>query len=164
MMNDAINRAVERQARQIISIERWLVVFSAAFTIVLFAAAIYFEVTYGVPPYSVAFLLIFFLASLACFRALFLAFGDSFRYRSQRRGTRALFWLASAYMVIASVAAYAIAFALFGLRVPWAGDGRDYLYACYFLLAVAAVFLARSAVFYWRLRAYISQSLGNLNK
>jgi len=164
MMSDAINRAVERQARQIITIERWLVVFSAAFAAVMLAAAVYFELTYGVPPYSVAFALVFFLVSLACFRALFYVFGDGLRYRSQRKGTRAMFWLASAYVVIASVAAYAVAFGLFGLRVPWAGDGRDYLYACYFLLAVAAVFLARSAVFYWRLQNYVSHSLGSLNK
>ena len=163
-MSDAINRAVERQARQIITIERWLVVFSAAFTAVTFAAAIYFERAYGVPPYSAAFAPAFFLVSLACFWTLFHAFGDGFRDRAQRRGARAMFWLASAYVVIASVAAYAVAFGLFGLRVPWAGEGRDYLYACYFLLAVGAIFLARSAAFYWRLRAYVTRSLGHLSK
>jgi O-antigen/teichoic acid export membrane protein len=162
-MSDAINRAVERQARQIIGIERWLVAFSVACAVALLAAALYFEQTYRVPSYSLAFAATFFLASMACFRGLFRVFGDSFRDR-RKRGTRALFMLASLYMVLASVVAYAVAFGLFGLRTPWAGDGREYLYACYFLLSVAVVFLARSATFYWRLRSYITQSLGNLNK
>jgi hypothetical protein len=163
-MSEAINRAVERQARQIIRIERWLVAFSAACAVVLLAAALYFEQTYGVPPYSFAFAVVFSLASLACFLALFKVFGGSFRGRSGKKGARALFMLASAYMVVASVAAYVVAFGLFGLPAPWTGVGREYLYASYFLLSVAAVFLARSAMFYWRLRSYITQSLGNLNK
>ena len=163
-MNDAINRAVERQARRIIRIEQWLVVFSAAFAVVLLAAGIYFEKTYSVRPYSFAFAGLFLFISLACFWGLFEVFGDSFRYRSGKKGARALFTLASLYMVIASVAAYAVAFGLFGLNVPWAGDGREYLYASYFLLSVSAIFLARSLMFYWRLRSYITQSLGNLNK
>jgi|AGTN01.2.fsa_nt_gi hypothetical protein len=163
-MSDAINRAVERQARRIIRIEQWLVAFSAAFTVVLLAAALYFEKTYGVQPYSFAFAAFFLLASLACFGVLFRIFGDSFRHRSGKKGARALFMLASIYMVAASVAAYAVAFGMFGLQMPWVEDGREYLYACYFLLSVAAIFLARSAMFYWRLRTYIMQSLGNLNK
>jgi len=163
-MSDAINRAVERQARQIIRIERWLVIFSAACTVALLAAAFYFERTLGVAPYSLAFAAGFFLLSLACFQGLFQAFGEGFRTRARKRETRALFMLASAYMVVAALAAYAVAFGLFGLRVPWAGDGREYLYACYFLLSVAAVFLARSVLFYRRLRSYITRSLGNLNK
>jgi hypothetical protein len=162
-MSDAINKAVERQARQIIRIERGLVIFSAACAVALLAAALYFEQTGGVPPYSFAFGGAFFLASLACFWALFRVFGDSFRDR-RKRGTRALFMLASAYMVLASVASYAVAFGLFGRAVPWAGEGREYLYACYFLLSVAAIFLARCTMFYRRLRSYITQSLGNLNK
>jgi hypothetical protein len=163
-MSDAINRAVERQARQIIRIEQWLVVFSAASAVILLAAALYFEQTYGVPPYSFAFAGVLLLVSLACFWALFRVFGDSFQYRSGKRGARALFMLASLYMVVASVFAYAVAFGMFGLQVPWTGDGREYLYACYFLLSVAAIFLARSVMFYWRLRAYITQSLGNLSR
>jgi MFS family permease len=162
-MSDAINRAVERQARQIIRIERWLVVFSAAGVVALLATALYFEQTYGIPPYSFIFALCSFLLSLACFRALFGALGDSFRDR-RKKGTRALFMLASLYVVIAAVAAYVVAFGLYGLKTPWAGEGRDHLYACYFLLSVAAIFLARSGVFYWRLRSYITHSLGNLNK
>ncbi len=70
-MSDAINKAVERQARQIIRIEWWLVVFSAACAVVLLAAALYFEQTNNVPPYSFAFGGIFFLVSLACFPGLF---------------------------------------------------------------------------------------------
>ncbi len=163
-MSDAINKAVERQARQIIRIERWLVVFSAACAVVLLAAALYFEKTYGVPPYSFAFAGMFFLVSLACFWGLFRVFGDSFQHRSSKKGARALFMLASLYVVLASVASYAVAFGLFGLQVPWEGEGREYLYACYFLLSVAAIFLARSVMFYRRLRSYIRQSLGNLNK
>jgi hypothetical protein len=163
-MNDAINKAVERQARKIISIERWLVIFSTVFAIILLAAAFYFENTYGVRPYSVAFAGFFFLVSIACFWVLFRAFGDGFRHNPRKKGTRALFMLASLYVVVASVAAYTVAFGLFKLQVPWAGEGRENLYACYFLLSVAAIFLARSAMFYRRLRAYITQSLGNLNK
>jgi len=162
-MSGAINKAVERQARQIIRIERWLVIFSAACAVALLAAALYFERAYRVAPYSFAFAAAFFLGSLACFLALFRIFGDSFRDR-RKKGTRALFMLATIYVVLASLASYAVAFGLYGLRVPWAGDGREYLYACYFLLSVAAIFLARSVLFYRRLRAYISQSLGNLNK
>jgi hypothetical protein len=75
---------------------------------------------------------------------------------------RAMFGLASIYMALASLVAYAVAFGLFGLQTPWAGTGRENLYISYFLLSVAAIFLARSATFYWRLRAYIVQSLGNL--
>jgi hypothetical protein len=164
LMSDAINRAVERQARQIIRIERWLVVFSAVSAVALLAVALYFESTYAVPPYSFAFEAFFLLVSLASFLALFKAFGGSFRYRSGKKSARALFMLASLYMVVASVVAYAVAFGMFGLQVPWTGDGREYLYACYFLLSVAAIFLARSVMFYWRLRAYITQSLGNLSR
>jgi hypothetical protein len=163
-MSDAINKAVERQARKIIRIEWWLVIFSTVFTIILLAAAFYFEKTYGVQPYSVAFAGLFFLVSMACFWGLFRVFGASFRHNSRNKGTRALFMLASLYVVIASVAAYTVAFGLFRLQVPWAGEGRENLYACYFLLSVAAIFLARSAMFYWRLRSYIMQSLGNLNR
>ncbi|HEY3274754.1 MAG TPA: hypothetical protein VGJ92_13370 [Methanocella sp.] len=163
-MSDAINKAVEKQARQIIRIERWLVIFSTAFAIIMLAAAFYFEKTYGVQPYSIAFAGFFFLVSLVCFRGFFWAFGDSFRHNTRKKGTRALFMLASLYVVVASVAAYTVAFGLFGLQVPWTGEGRENLYACYFLLAVAAIFLARSAMFYWRLSFYIRQSLGNLNR
>ncbi len=163
-MSDAIKKSVERQARKIIRIEWWLVVFSTVFAIILLAAALYFEKTYGVQPYSFAFAGIFFLVSLACFWGLFRVFGNSFRHNSRKKGARALFMLASLYVVLASVVAYTVAFGLFGLQVPWTGEGREYLYACYFLLSVAAIFLARSAMFYWRLRSYITQSLGNLNK
>jgi hypothetical protein len=161
-MSDAINRAVERRAWQIIRIERWLVVFSGVFTVIILAAALYFEQTYGVPPYSLAFAGITLAVSAACFRGLFELFGDSFRHRSQRKGMRAMFGLASIYMVLASLVAYMVAFGLFGLQTPWVGPGRENLYISYFLLAVAAIFLARSATFYWRLRSYIVQSLGNI--
>jgi MFS family permease len=161
-MNDAINRAVERQARRVIRIEQWLVVIFFVSTVVCLAAALYFEKTYGVPPYSFVFALVFFGVSAACFWALFSRFRDSFRHRSQRKGMRAMFGLASIYMVIASLVAYAIAFGLFGLRMPWTGEGRDYLYLSYFLLSASAIFLARSATFYWKLRSYIVESLGNL--
>lgn len=161
-MSDAIDRAVKRQAWQIMRIERWLVVFSAVFAAVLLAASLYFERALDAPPYSLAFASLFFVVSMVCFTALFRFFGESFR-DSRKKGTRTLFMLASLYVVIASVAAYAVAFGLFGLEVPWAGEGRDHLYASYFLLSVAAIFLARSGVFYWRLRAYITQSLGNLS-
>jgi small-conductance mechanosensitive channel len=163
-MSDAIHKAVERQARKIIRIEWWLVIFSIVFAIILLAAAFYFEKTYGVQPYSVAFAGFFFLVSLVCFWGLFRVFGNSFRHNSRNKGTRALFMLASLYVVIASVAAYMVAFGLCGLQAPWTGEGRENLYACYFLLSVAAIFLARSAMFYWRLRSYITQSLGNLNR
>ena len=164
-MSDAINRAVERQARQIIRIERGLVAFSVVFSVVMLAAAIYFEKTYGVQPYSFAFALAFFLVSLAFFRLLFAAFGDGFRGgQGRKKGARALFMLASAYVVVAAAVAYAVAFGMYGLQMPWLGEGRDNLYACYFLLAVAVVFLARSVMFYWRLRAYITLSLGSLSK
>lgn len=162
-MSDPISKAIERQARQVIRIEQWLVYFSAAATAVLLAAAIYFERAYGVEPWSLAFTAFFFLVSMASFTALFKLLGESFRDR-RSKGTRTLFMLASLYVVVASVAAYAVAFGLFGLQVPWKGEGRDHLYACYFLLSVAAIFLARSGVFYRRLRSYIMQSLGNLNK
>ncbi|OPY27100.1 MAG: hypothetical protein A4E28_02155 [Methanocella sp. PtaU1.Bin125] len=161
-MSDAINKAVERQARQIIRIEQWLVVFSGAFTAITLTAAVYFEQAYGVPPYSFAFAALFMLVSAACFLILFAAFGDGFRYRSQRKGMRVMFGLASVYMVLASLVAYAAAFGLFGLQTPWAGAGRESLYVSYFLLSVASIFLARSATFYWRLRSYIVQSLGNI--
>lgn len=163
-MSDAINRAMVSRARQILRVEQWLVIFSAAAATVLLGASIYFEKSYDTAPYSFVFLIGFFLASLACFWALFEAFKDSFRYRASRRGTRAMFTLASAYVVVASVLAYAVAFGLFGLDVPWAGPGRDMLYASYFLLATASAFLARSLMFYWRLRAYMMSSLGSLVK
>ncbi|MGA9141483.1 MAG: hypothetical protein WBZ29_14750 [Methanocella sp.] len=163
-MSDAINKAVERRARQIIRIEQWLVVLSCVFMVIVLAASLYFEQTYGVPPYSLAFAAITLAVSVACFWGLFKLFGDSFRYRSQQKGMRPMFWLASVYMVLASVVAYAVAFGMFGLQTPWAGAGRENLYICYFLLSVAAIFLARSATFYWRLRSYIVQSLGNLTK
>jgi hypothetical protein len=162
MMNDAINKAVERRARQIIHIEQWLVVLSGIFTAIILAAALYFEQTCGVPPYSFAFAIISLVVSAVCFRGLFELFGDSFRDRSRRKGMRAMFGLASIYMALASLVAYVVAFGLFGLQTPWAGMGRENLYISYFLLSVAAIFLARSATFYWRLRAYIVQSLGNL--
>jgi O-antigen/teichoic acid export membrane protein len=154
---------VHRQARQIIRIERLLVIFSLVFAAVLLGASLYFERTLDIGPYSLAFAAGFFAISLICFTILFRLFGDSFRDR-RKKGTRTLFMLASLYVVIAAVAAYVVAFGLYGLKTPWAGEGRDHLYACYFLLSVAAVFLARSGVFYWRLRSYISHSLGNLNK
>jgi MFS family permease len=163
-MSEAINKAVERQARQIIRIERWLVIFSAVCAVALLAAALYFERSYGVAPYSFAFAAAFFLGSLACFWGLFAIFGEGFRPRVRKREARALFMLASLYMVLASLVSYAVAFGLFGLQVPWTGDGREYLYACYFLMSVAAIFLARSVMFYRRLRSYITESLGNLNK
>ena len=163
-MSDAIHKAVERQARKIIRIEWWLVIFSTVFAIILLAATFYFEKTYGVQPYSVALAGFFFLVSLACFGGLFRVFGNSFRHNTRNKGTRALFMLASLYVVIASGVAYLVAFGLFGLQVPWIGAGRENLYACYFMLSVAAIFLARSAMFYWRLRSYITQSLGNLNR
>ena len=162
-MSDPINRAVQRQARQIIRIERWLLIFSLAFAAVLLGVALYFERTLDLAPYSLALGSIFFAVSMVVFTALFRVFGDSFRDR-RKRGTRTLFMLASLYVVIAAVAAYAIVFGLYGLQVPWAGEGREHLCVCYFLLSVAAIFLARSGVFYWRLRAYIAQSLGNLSR
>jgi hypothetical protein len=161
-MNDAINKAVERRARQIIRIEQWLVVLSCVFMIIALAASLYFEQTSGVPPYSIGFAAITLAVSAVCFRGLFKLFGDSFRYRSQKKGTRIMFWIASIYMVFASLTAYAVAFGLFGLQTPWAGPGRENLYISYFLLSVASIFLARSATFYSRLRSYIVQSLGNL--
>lgn len=163
-MSDVINRALATRARQILRIEQWLVVFSGVATVVLLAASIYFEKSYSVASYSFAFLAVFFLGSLLCFRALFTVFKDSFQYRAARKRTRAMFTLASAYVVVASVVAYAVAFGLFGLSVPWAGQGRDVLYGCYFLLAAASALLARSIMFYWHLRAYMVQSLGNLSK
>ena len=163
-MSDGINRSVERQAMRIIRIEQLLMVLFGVSTAALLAAAIYFEKTYGVRPYSFAFALAFFLLSVACFRALFALFGDSLQHRARTGRARALFSLASLYMVIAALAAYVVAFSLFGLRMPWAGDGREYLYSCYFLLAASVIFLARSAVFYWRLRSYIMQSLEHLSK
>ena len=54
--------------------------------------------------------------------------------------------LASLYVVLASGVSYVVAFGLFGLQVPWNGEGRENLYACYFMLSVAAIFLARSAM------------------
>ena len=163
-MNDAINRALGRRARQILRIEQWLVVLSAAATVVLLAAALYFEYADGVPPYSLAVAAVFLLVSSACFRLLFGAFGEGYGRRASKKRTRTMFTLASGYIALATLVAYAVAFGLFGLPVPWAGPDRTSLYACYFLLAVAAVFLARSIMFYWRLRAYLSQSLGSLIK
>jgi uncharacterized membrane protein len=161
-MNDAINRTIAAKARNIMRIEQALVVFSGAFTAVMTAVALYFEKLYGVGPYSLAFLVVCLGVSLVVFWAFFSVFRDAFRYRTVKKGTRGMMTLASAYMVIASLVAYSVAFGFFGLRVPWTGDGREYLYVCYFLLSVGAVFLARSTMFYWRLRKYMIQSLGSL--
>jgi len=161
-MSDAINRALASRARQILRIERWLLVFSGLATFALLAAALYFEKVYDVKAYSFAFLAVTLLGSLLVFWALFGVFGAD--RQAGRRRVRAMLTLASAYVVLVSLAAYAVAFGLFGLPAPWAGPGRDALSICYFLLAAASAFLARSVAFYWRLQAYLARSLGQLIK
>lgn len=162
-MNDSINRALTSKAKNILRIERALVAASLIFTVITMMASLYFEKTYGAEAYSFLFALVGFLVSLGCYWVLFSVFRSGVEYRSAgKTSSRIVLTAASVYFVIASLAAYAIAFDFMKFGMPWIGEGREYLYMCYFLLSVSVIFMARSVAFYWQLRSYILRSLGNL--
>ena len=155
-----MGRSIESRARKILKFERALVVVTAIFTMITLGASIYFEKTYSVGAYSFIIALLMFTVSFGCFWMLFSFFKSDFQYRSPGRGAaRLALWIASLYIVVAATVAYIVTFGMMGIRIPWAGEGRENLYACYFLLAVATIFLSRSVAFYMKLRAYVLRSL-----
>lgn len=158
-----MNRSIGAQARKILTMERALVIVTAVLTVITLGASIYFEKIYGLRPYSFAIALVSVVVSYGCFWALFSFFKSEFQYRAPgRKKARLALWAASVYIAIASFVAYVVAFSMLGLSMPWVGPGRDALYVCYFLLAVSAVFMSRSAAFYLKLRSYVLRSLDNL--
>lgn len=164
-MSEAIRRTIEAQAQKILRMERALVVVTGALTLITLGASIYFEKSYGVPPYSMGIVVGFFLVSYVCFWALFSFFKGDFQQRAPGKGkARMALWAASIYIAIAATAAYIVAFGMLGLNVPWTGQGRENLYICYFLAAVCAIFLSRSVAFYRKLRSYVIRSLRGMSR
>jgi len=164
-MSDVLGRSIESKARKILKFEQALVAMTAIFAMITLGVSIYFEKTYGVKAYSFAIALLTFSVSFGCFWALFTFFRSGFQYRSPGRGAaRLALWIASLYIVAAATVAYIVAFSMMGISAPWAGEGRENLYACYFLLAVATIFLSRSVAFYMKLRAYVLRSLGEMSR
>lgn len=162
-MSNAQNRSIEAQAKKILRVEQALVVTTAVLTLVTLGASLYFEKTYGVKAYSFGVGLVAIGLSYTCFWALFSFFKGDFQGRAPGRGKgRLALWAATVYIVIAATVAYIVAFSLWGLSMPWAAPGRENLYICYFLLAVSAIFLARSVAFYLKLRSYVMRSLDSL--
>jgi hypothetical protein len=115
-MSEAMRRSIEAQAQKILRMERALVVVTGALTLITLGASIYFEKSYGVPPYSTAIVVGFFLVSYACFWALFSFFKGDFQQRAPGKGkARMALWAASIYIAIAATAAYIVAFGMLGL-------------------------------------------------
>lgn len=167
-MTDVIGRMLAARAGRILRLELIFAIMSLAFMIIFLASSVYFEATYGTGSYSFALAGIGLVSSILFFFTLFTIFKNNLKYRamSGRHGlsSRLMVLASSIYIALYSFAAYAVAFGLFGLNMPWHAPGMDYLYVSYFLLMESALFLGRGASIYYFLKKHMISSVDNIKR
>jgi hypothetical protein len=162
-MVNVLEGMLANRAQKILRYELAFMIISLVFTLIFLAASIYFETTFAIGSYAFLLGTSAFLSSYAFFYLIFRVFKDNIRYRAMKGDAglsgRAMIMANSFFIAIMSLFMYIVCFGLFGVAMPWHGDGREYLYVSYFFLCEAALFLGRGLAYYYSLKRHMISSL-----